>query len=124
MGSCAASDDMAAGERRRECSNNCRRMSLAESVLLLLLLFEWKDGSRPLEGPTVQCDECAVFITTFRLYLLEGAAFLAKQQRRHEQELLLSAARGGASLGRADAAQVCNDVGLFEVDGAFECSSA
>ena len=34
------------------------------------------------------------------------------------------AARGGASFGRADAAQVCNDVGFFADDGAFECSAA
>ena len=72
MGSCAASDDMAAGDRRWECSNNCRRMSLAESVLLLLLLFQRKDGRRPLEGPTVQRDECAVFIKTFRFYSIGG----------------------------------------------------
>ncbi len=30
---------------------------------------------------------------------------------------------GGASFGRADAAQVCNDVGIFLVDRVFECSA-
>ncbi len=34
------------------------------------------------------------------------------------------AARGGASFGCADVAQVCNDVGFVLVDGAFECSVA
>ncbi len=29
---------------------------------------------------------------------------------------------GGASFGRVDAAQVCNNVGFVEADGAFECS--
>ncbi len=32
--------------------------------------------------------------------------------------------RGSASLRRADAAQVCNNVGFFPVDGVFECSAA
>ncbi len=31
---------------------------------------------------------------------------------------------GGASLRRADAAQVCNNVGVVAVDGEFECSFA
>jgi hypothetical protein len=35
-----------------------------------------------------------------------------------------AAARGGASFRRADAAQVCNNVGFVVVDGAFECSVA
>ena len=34
------------------------------------------------------------------------------------------AARGGASFRSADAAQVCNDVGLVVDDGTFECSEA
>ena len=33
-------------------------------------------------------------------------------------------AGGGASLRRADAAQVCNNVGSVVLDGAFECSKA
>jgi hypothetical protein len=44
---------------------------------------------------------------------------------RHEQELRLFGQRqrgGCASLRRADAAQVCNNLGLVEVHGAFECS--
>ena len=32
------------------------------------------------------------------------------------------AARGSASLRRADAAQVCSNVGFVEVDGVIECS--
>ena len=32
--------------------------------------------------------------------------------------------RGGASLRRADAAQVCNNVGFVVFDGVFECSFA
>ena len=46
---------------------------------------------------------------------------------RHEQELLLFGQRqrgGCASLRRADAAQVCNDLGFVTVDGEFECSVA
>ena len=52
---------------------------------------------------------------------------------RHEQEQIYfgarsreggAAGRGGALLRRADAAQVCNDVGFVVVDGAFECSVA
>ena len=42
-----------------------------------------------------------------------------------EQELRLFGQRqrgGCASLRRADAAQVCNNLGLVEVHGAFECS--
>ena len=35
-----------------------------------------------------------------------------------------SGSAGGASLGRADAAQVCNNVGSVELDGTFECSVA
>ena len=35
-----------------------------------------------------------------------------------------SGSAGGASLGRADAAQVCNNVGFLAVDGEFECSVA
>ncbi len=52
---------------------------------------------------------------------------IAKQQRRHEEELLLfggssrAAVRvtrqGSASLRRADAAQVCGDVGSVAVNG-------
>jgi hypothetical protein len=34
------------------------------------------------------------------------------------------AARGNASFGRTDAAQVCSDFGLLVVDGHFECSVA
>jgi hypothetical protein len=34
------------------------------------------------------------------------------------------AARGGASFGRADAAQVCSNIGVVAVVGAFECSVA
>jgi hypothetical protein len=52
---------------------------------------------------------------------------VAKQQRQHEQELLLSGQRqlmGCASLRRADAAQVCNNLGFVAVDGPFECSFA
>ena len=52
---------------------------------------------------------------------------VAKQQRRHEQELLLLGQRqrgGGASLRRADAAQVCSNVGFVAVDGPFECRFA
>ena len=52
---------------------------------------------------------------------------VAKQQRQHEQELLLLGQRqrmGGASLRRADAAQVCSNLGLVVVDGQVECSSA
>ena len=44
-----------------------------------------------------------------------GTAFINRQGRSR---------RGSASLRRADAAQVCNNVGFFFVDGAFECSSA
>ena len=33
-----------------------------------------------------------------------------------------AAARGSASFRSADAAQVCSNVGLLAVDGAFECS--
>jgi hypothetical protein len=32
--------------------------------------------------------------------------------------------RGGASLRRVNAAQVCSDVGFVAVDGQFECSFA
>ena len=45
--------------------------------------------------------------------------------RRHEQELLLFGQRqrgGCASLRRADAAQVCSNLGFVAVDGPFECS--
>ena len=35
-----------------------------------------------------------------------------------------AAARGSSSLRRADAAQVCSDVGLVAFDGEFECSFA
>ncbi len=34
------------------------------------------------------------------------------------------AGRGGASFRRADAAQVCNNVGFVFLDGVFECSFA
>jgi len=59
----------------------------------------------------------------------QAAAAIAKQQRRHEEELHLFTGkgrgrRGGASLRRADAAQVCNHVGFAVVVGAFECSVA
>ena len=35
-----------------------------------------------------------------------------------------AAARGSSSLRRADAAQVCSNLGFVVVDGDFECSSA
>jgi hypothetical protein len=59
----------------------------------------------------------------------QAAAAIAKQQRRHEEELHVFTGkgrgrRGSASFRRADAAQVCNDVGFVVVDGAFECSVA
>ena len=47
--------------------------------------------------------------------------------RRHEQELLLFGQRqrgGCASLRRADAAQVCSNLGFVVADGPFECSPA
>jgi hypothetical protein len=53
----------------------------------------------------------------------------AKQQRQHEEELYFFTWEGrsrqvSASFRRADAAQVCSNVGFVEVDGAFECSVA
>ena len=35
-----------------------------------------------------------------------------------------AAARGGASFRRADAAQVCSNVGIVALDGVIECSFA
>ncbi len=63
-------------------------------------------------------------------------AVVAEQQRRYEEEQNLffggssgaagrmGSRRGGASLRSADAAQVCNNVGSFPVDGVVECSAA
>jgi hypothetical protein len=53
---------------------------------------------------------------------------LLLQQRQEEELLYLVASRtqggsaGGASFRRANAAQVCNNVGLLVVDSDFECS--
>jgi hypothetical protein len=41
-----------------------------------------------------------------------------------EEQYFLQWRRGGASLRRADAAQVCNNDGLVADDGVFECSFA
>ena len=42
----------------------------------------------------------------------------------NKNKFILAAGRGGALFRRADAAQVCNNVGFVVVDGAFECSVA
>jgi hypothetical protein len=55
-------------------------------------------------------------------------AVVAKQERRRQGDLYFTgegrSRRGSASLRRADAAQVCSNVGFVAVDGVFECSVA
>jgi hypothetical protein len=46
----------------------------------------------------------------------------AAATRKRTAFIWAAAARGSASLRRADAAQVCNNVGFVVADGLFECS--
>ena len=85
-------------------------------------------STRPRRSAAAAEKKCQCSCTVTRLRR-QAAAAIAKQQRRHEEELHLFTGkgrgrRGSASLRRADAAQVCNDVGFVEVDGQCECSPA
>ena len=67
---------------------------------------------------------CEVFISNFRLCFSTHPPLTAAETRTRIAFYLEAAARRGASLRRADAAQVCNNIGFAFIDGVFECTFA